>query len=136
MPELEHFCTFEGDLGMEVIGKTPGGMRIDFPFEGTATGPHWEGERVVSGVDYATVRGDGNMDLDIRAVIGEKREAVSYRGSGVSIANPDNSADPKELVTFQTGNEDLAWLNNEIAVVFGHGEDGKLSLEFYLVKPD
>ena len=75
MPELEHFCTFEGDLGMKVIGKTPGGMRIDFPFEGTATGPHWEGERPVRGVDYATVRGDGNMDLDIRAVIGEKREA-------------------------------------------------------------
>lgn len=136
MPELEHFCTFEGDLGMKVIGKTPGGMRIDFPFEGTAAGPHWEGERPVRGVDYATVRGDGNMDLDIRAVIGEKREAVAYRGSGVSIANPDNSADPKELVTFQTANEDLAWLNNEIAVVFGHGEAGKLSLTFYLVKPD
>jgi hypothetical protein len=136
MPELEHFCTFEGDLGMNVIGRTPGGMRIDFPFEGTATGPHWEGERPVRGVDYATVRGDGNMDLDIRAVIGEKREAVAYRGSGVSIAHPDNSADPKELITFQTANEDLAWLNNEVGVVFGHGEAGKLSLEFYLVKPD
>ena len=134
MPELEHFCTFEGDLGMKVIGKTPGGMRIDFPFEGTATGPHWEGERPVSGVDYATVRGDGNMDLDIRAVIGEKREAVAYRGSGVSIAHPDNSADPKELITFQTANEDLAWLNSEVGVVFGHGEAGKLSLEFYLVR--
>ena len=134
MPELEHFCTFEGDLGMKVIGKTPGGMRIDFPFEGTATGPHWEGERPVRGVDYATVRDDGNMDLDIRAVIGEKREAVAYRGSGVSIANPDNSADPKELVTFQTASEDLAWLNNEIAVVVGHGEAGKLNLEFYLVR--
>lgn len=134
MPSLEHFCTFEGDLGMKVIGKTPGGMRIDFPFEGTATGPHWEGERPVRGVDYATVRGDGNMDLDIRAVIGEKREAVAYRGSGVSIAYPDNSADPKELITFQTANEDLAWLNSEIGVVFGRGEAGKLSLELYLVK--
>lgn len=135
MPSLEPFCTFEGDLGMKVIGKTPGGMRIDFPFEGTAFGPHWEGERPVRGVDYATVREDGNMDLDIRAVIGEKREAVSYRGSGVSIANPDKSADPKELVVFQTGNEDLVWLNNEIGVVFGHGEAGKLKLDFYLVRP-
>ena len=134
MPELEHFCTFEGNLGMKVLGKTPGGMRIDFPFEGTATSPHWEGERPVAGVDYATVRGDGNMDLDIRAVIGEKREAVAYRGSGVSIANPDNSADPRELITFQTANEDLAWLNNEIGVVLGHGESGKLNLEFYLVR--
>lgn len=134
MPSLEPFCTFEGDLGMNVIGKTPAGMRIDFPFEGVATGPHWEGERPVRGVDYATVREDGNMDLDIRAVIGEKREAVSYRGSGVSIANPDKSADPKELITFETGNEDLGWLNNEIGVVFGHGGAGKLTLEFYLVR--
>lgn len=135
MPSLEHFCSFEGDLGMQVIGKAPGGMRIDFPFEGSATSPHWDGERPVRGVDYATVRSDGNMDLDIRAVIGEKREAVSYRGSGVSIAHPDNSADPKELVTFETANEDLSWLNNEIGVVFGHGEAGKLTLEFYLVRP-
>lgn len=135
MPSLEHFCSFEGDLGMQVIGKAPGGMRIDFPFEGSATSPHWDGDRPVRGVDYATVRSDGNMDLDIRAVIGEKRDAVSYRGSGVSIAHPDNSADPKELVTFETANEDLSWLNNEIGVVFGHGEAGKLTLEFYLVRP-
>lgn len=135
MPSLEHFCSFEGDLGMQVIGKAPGGMRIDFPFEGSATSPHWEGERPVRGVDYATVRSDGNMALDIRAVIGEKRESVSYRGSGVSIAHPDNSADPKELVTFQTANEDLSWLNNEVGVVFGHGEAGKLTLEFFLVRP-
>lgn len=110
-------------------------MRIDFPFEGTATGPHWEGERSVRGVDYVTVRSDGNMILDIRGVIGDKKEAVSYRGMGVSIANPDRSADPKELITFATANEDLAWLNDEIAVAFGHGEGGKLELEIYLVRP-
>lgn len=136
MPSMEHLCSFEGDLGMQVIGRAPGGMRIDFPFEGTATSPHWEGERPVKGIDYATVREDGNMSLDIRAVIGEKKDSVSYQGSGVSIANPDRSADPKELVTFATANEELAWLNNEVAVVFGHGEAGRLSLEFYLLKPD
>ncbi len=110
-------------------------MRIDFPFEGTATGPHWEGERPVTGVDYVTVREDGNMDLTIQGVIGEKRESVGYRATGVSIANPDRSADPKELITFQTGNEDLAWLNDEVGVAFGHGEAGKLTLEFYLIRP-
>lgn len=135
MPSLEEFCKIEGDLGMNVIGKTPAGMRIDFPFEGTASGPHWEGDRAVQGVDYVTFRADGNMNLDIHGVIGEKRETVAYRGTGVSIANPDQSADPKELITFETGNEDLAWLNNEIGVAFGHGEGGKLSLIVYLVKP-
>ena len=135
MPTLEEFCTIEADLGMNVIGQSPGGMRIDFPFEGVATSSHWDGERPVKGVDYVTVRADGNMTLDIRAVIGEKREAVSYKGNGVSIANPDRSADPKELITFETGNEDLAWLNNEIGVAFGHGEGGKISLSVYLVRP-
>lgn len=134
MPSLEKFCTVEGDLGMNVIGKTPAGVRIDFPFEGTATSEHWEGERPVKGVDYVTVRADGNMDLDIHATIGEKKEAVSYKAIGVSIANEDQSADPKELIVFQTGNEELAWLNNEVAVAFGHGAGGKITLEIYLIK--
>ena len=135
MPSLEEFCTVEGELGMKVIGKAPMGMRIDFPFEGTATSEHWEGERPVRGVDYVTVREDGNMSLDIHATIGEKRETVSYTGTGVSIVNEDQSANPKELIVFATGNEDLAWLNNEVGVAFGHGAGGKITLEVYLIRP-
>jgi hypothetical protein len=134
VPALEKFCTIDASLGMRILGAAPQGMRIDFPFEGVATGPHWEGERAVTGVDYATVRGDGNMDLMVYGVIGEKRESVAYRAIGVSIANPDQSADPRELITFQTGYEDLAWLNSEIGVALGHGEAGRLTLEIYLVK--
>jgi hypothetical protein len=135
MPSLELFCTITAEMGRNIIGNTPAGMRIDFPFQGTATGPHWEGQRPVNGIDFVTVRSDGNMDLDIRATLGEKRETVAYRGSGVSIANPDQSAEPRELLTFHTGNEDLAWLNNEIGVAFGRGEAGHISVEVYLVRP-
>jgi len=135
MPSLEEFCKIEADLGMNVIGNAPAGMRIDFPFKGTATSSHWGGERPVKGVDYVTFRSDGNMALDIHATIGEKRDTVSYRGSGVSISNPDKSADPKELITFETGNEDLSWLNNEIGVAFGHGEGGKISITVYVARP-
>jgi hypothetical protein len=135
MPSLEKFCSITAEMGMKVIGSGPAGMRIDFPFTGVATGPHWEGERRVEGVDYSTVRSDGNMDLDIHATIGEKRESVGYRGTGVSIANPDKSAEPRELISFHTGNEDLAWLNNEIGIAIGRGEAGKLTVEVYLVKP-
>lgn len=135
MPTLEKFCTVEGSLGMNVIGKTPGGMRIDFPFEGMATSEHWEGERPVKGVDYVTVRSDGNMALDLRATIGEKRDQVAYKGIGVSIAHEDQSADPKELIVFETGNEDLSWLNNEVGVAFGHGAGGKITLEIYIIRP-
>jgi hypothetical protein len=132
---LELFCTITAEMGRNIIGNTPAGMRIDFPFQGTATGPHWEGQRPVNGIDFVTVRSDGNMDLDIRATVGEKRETVAYRGSGVSIVNPDQSAEPRELLTFHTGNADLAWLNNEIGVAFGRGEAGKVSVAVYLVRP-
>ena len=135
MPSLEKFCTVEADLGMNVIGKAPAGMRIDFPFSGTATSEHWDGERPVNGVDYVTVRGDGNMDLDIHATIGEKREAVSYKAVGVSIAHEDQSADPKELIVFQTGNDDLAWLNNEVAVAVGPGAPGQITQDIYQISP-
>ena len=135
MPSLEKFCTIEASMGMNVIGKTPTGMRIDFPFEGTATSEHWEGQRPVRGVDYVTVRSDGNMSLDIHVTIGEKRESLSYTATGVSIAHEDQSASPKELIVFETGNEDLAWLNNEVGVAFGHGAQGKIDLEVYLVRP-
>ncbi len=135
MPSLEKFCTVQGDLGANVIGNTPAGTRIDFPFEGGATSEHWEGERPVKGIDYVTVRADGNMVLDIHGTIGEKRESVSYRAIGISIANEDKSASPKELLVFETGSEDLAWLNNEVGVAFGHGAAGKITLDIYLIKP-
>lgn len=135
MPGLEHFCTIKASLGARIIGNGPSGMRVDFPFEGTATSPHWEGERPVKGVDYVTYRSDGNMTLDIRGVIGEKRESVGYTATGVSIALSKTEAAPRELITFHTGNEDLAWLNTEIAVAFGSGGDGSLHLEVYLVRP-
>lgn len=133
MPGLESFCTIEGELGVNVIGQSPAGMRIDFPFTGTATSAHWDGERPVRGVDYSMVRSDGNMDLDIRGVIGEKRESVAYRAIGVSTINADKSADINELLTFHTGSEDLAWLNDRVGVAIGHGAGGKLTLEIYLI---
>ena len=117
-----------------MLGNMPQGTRIDFGFEGVATSSHWEGERPVRGVDYATVRSDGNMDLDIRATIGEKRETLSYRGTGVSVVTSPTEAHPRELITFATGNADLAWLNTAVGVAIGDGEVGKISITLYIVK--
>jgi hypothetical protein len=72
------------------------------------------------------------MRLDIHGVIGEKRDSVGYKAIGVSIANPDRSANPRELIVFETGNEQLAWLNNEVGVGLGSGAAGKLNLDIYL----
>lgn len=135
MPELEHFCTVKAKMHPRIVGDGPAGMRVDFPFEGVATSPHWEGERPVSGVDYVTFRSDGNLTLDIHGVIGEKRESVGYTATGVSISVSKSEAHPKELITFHTGNPDLAWLNTEVAVALGTGVDGEIDLDIYLIKP-
>jgi len=134
MPGLEEFCRIEATMTSRILGKMPLGTRIDFPFEGTATSSHWEGERAVKGMDYVTVRSDGHMDLEIRASIGEKRETVAYRGSGVSIVKSPTEALPQELLTFQTGNEDLGWLNTAIGIALGTGEGGTLSITVYIVR--
>jgi len=134
MPDLERFCTISASLAMEVIGPTPGGMRVDFPFTGTATGPHWEGEWPVKGVDYVTIRSDNNLALDIRATIGEGRDVIAYRGSGVSIRLDEKTAEPYELLTFETAGERFSWLNTCIAVGLGRGEGMDLTIDFYVVR--
>ncbi|HEU4751419.1 MAG TPA: DUF3237 family protein [Acidimicrobiia bacterium] len=134
MPTLEEFCQISATMSARMLGKMPQGTRIDFPFEGTATSSHWEGERPVKGVDYVTVRGDGHMDLEIRATIGEKRETVAYRGTGVSIVKSPTEAKPQELITFQTGNEDLAWLNTAVGIGWGGGEAGTIAVTVYVVR--
>lgn len=134
MATLEEFCKIEATLAPRMLGNMPQGTRIDFGFEGVATSSHWEGDRPAKGVDFATVRSDGNMDLDIRATIGEKRDTVAYRGSGVSIVKSPTAAEPRELITFSTGNADLAWLNNEVGVALGGGQDGKISITVYIVR--
>jgi hypothetical protein len=135
MPTFEEFCTVKATMSARMLGKMPGGTRLDFPFEGTATSKHWEGERPVRGIDYVTVRSDGHMDLDIRATIGEKRETIAYRGTGVSIAKTPTEAMPQELLTFQTGNEEFGWLNTRVGVGLGAGEAGAISLTIYLIAP-
>ena len=134
MPNLEHFCTVSVSFEMKMIGPVPGGMRVDIPFRGTAAGPHWEGERPVEGWDYVTIRPDGNMALDVRGRIGEGRDVIAYRGGGLSIRLDENTAEPYELLTFETANEKFAWLNTCIAVGLGRGTGLDLTVDFYLVR--
>ncbi len=129
MPELEEFCRIEAKLTYVPVGDTPSGTQLHVPFEGTATSSHWEGERKVSGVDYVTVGKDGNAELYIRAILGSGDDAVAYEAHGRAGAKGI-----KELITFRTGSEDLAFLNGEVAVALGKTEGSALSLIFYLVK--
>lgn len=136
MPSLELFCDIRATMSPRMLGNMPLGTRVDFPFEGVATSSHWDGEREVSGTDFVTIRPDGHMDLEIRATLGTKRETVSYRATGVSLGISKTEARPQELITFQTGNEDLAWLNSVVGVGLGRGEGPNLELSIFIVRPD
>ncbi len=134
MPSLEPLCEITATMTPRMLGSMPLGTRIDFPFEGVATSEHWDGEREVRGVDYVTLRPDGNMDLQIRGTIGSKRDTVAYQATGVSLGISRTEARPQELIAFQTGSEELAWLNDVIGVGLGRGEGLDLSLTIYIVR--
>lgn len=135
MPVLEELCRLQLTLSARVLGTMPQGTRIDFPFEGTATSAHWEGARPVKGMDYVIVRSDGHSDLNIYGTIGEKRETLAYRATGVALTKSKTEALPQELISFQTANEDLAWLNSVIGVGFGEISGSDLALTIYVVRP-
>lgn len=128
MASLSELCTINAELSFAPIGAVRQGMRLDVPFEGTATSPHWEGERKVKGVDYITVGADGSMDLNIRGQIKAGREVIGYQAIG------RNAGDgPMELLTFDTAIEEFAHLNNAIAVAIGTADGTSLTLEVFTV---
>ena len=70
-PRLDHeaMMSLRVTLRPLQIGRTPAGHRVEVPFEGVATSPHWEGEREVSGVDHITVGSNGISRLDVHTII-------------------------------------------------------------------
>jgi hypothetical protein len=109
------------------------GVRIDVAFAGHARG------RVagrVRGVDYARMRADGRVDLDIRAVIETDdghRIALSADGVGVPRA-AEPIADLSENVSLSTPAEQYAWVNTR--QVWGIGTvnfaTGKIHIDAYM----
>jgi Protein of unknown function (DUF3237) len=104
------------------IGTTPWGERRETFFEGTATSALWEGTRRVEGIDHITQGTNGIVRLDVHVFITDPDgdEVVTYRGHGRG--SPSGAF---EGVTFETGCERLAWLNETVAVgaVFRDGNE-------------
>jgi len=111
----------------------PQGARIDVAFEGRASG-RLVGR--VTGVDYLTVRADGRIDLDIRAVIATddgQRIALSADGVGVPRA-AEPIANLCENVRLTTAAENYAWVHTR--QIWGVGTvnlaAGKIHIDAYL----
>lgn len=92
------------------VAVPPQGARIDVAFDGRATG-RLAGR--VRGVDYARIRADGRMDLDIRATVEtEAGERIALAADGVATMRAGEAvADLFENVTLSTAVEAYAWVN-------------------------
>lgn len=111
----------------------PQGVRIDVAFEGYAKG-RLTGR--VRGVDYARVRADGRIDLDVRAVIEtENGRRIALSADGVAVPRAGQPvADLMENVSLSTAAEDYAWVNAR--QVWGVGTvnfaSGKVHIDGYM----
>jgi Protein of unknown function (DUF3237) len=131
-PKLEHLYDMHVDLeAPQVIGATPEGMRQVFIVKGgTVEGPRIRGKLLGGGGDWALIRSDGAIQLDIRATVQTDDGALVYGTSGgLIVAEPavvgrllqgeDVSLGEYYFYTnpvFQTGAPQYSWLNQLIAI--------------------
>jgi len=88
----------------------PQGVRLDVAFAGRATG-RLSGR--VEGVDYARMRADGRIDLDIRAgLVTDDGHRIALSADGVGVPRAEEPvADLFENVTLLTAAADYQWVN-------------------------
>jgi len=82
MQELKHefLCELEADLEEPIpVGETPQGARVIFNVKGgSVNGPKLKGEVLPMGADWAMIRSDGAVELDVRACMRTEDGEVIY----------------------------------------------------------
>lgn len=115
------------------VGIPPQGARIDVSFVGLASG-RLAGK--VQGVDYARMRADGRIDLDIRAAIEtDTGQRIALSSGGVAVPRPGQPiADLLENVTLSTAAEDYLWVNTRQVWSVGTVDfsTGKIHVDAYI----
>jgi hypothetical protein len=106
---IDYGVTLEAILSGQVP-VPPQGARIDVAFDGPIRG-RLNGR--ARGTDFARIRADGRMDLDIRAVIEtDDGHRVALAADGVAMPRVGEAiADLRENVTLTTAAVAYAWVN-------------------------
>jgi hypothetical protein len=131
MLKFDFLFSLSADVGELVsMGAAPlGERRVVYIDGGSFGGPAMRGE-VLGGADWQILRSDGVLELDARYAIREQRGGtVQVLSQGYRHGPPEVMArlargeepDPESyffrtVMRFETGAEDLAWLNKVIAV--------------------
>lgn len=136
-PTLEHLFSLTATLREKpaVLMNAPQGSRVIVP----VTGGHFEGARLRgtvdnSGGDWVTLRADGSIKLDVRALLHTDDGAdifIRYEGVGVRV---DGTLRIVTAPLFETGDERYAWLNNVQAVARGVSTGDKVTYEVFAVQ--
>ncbi len=135
-PKLEFIADLEGFVTMPMpVGPAAWGTRLIFPVvRGTVEGPKIKGVARPFGADWAIIRADNCLELDVRLVIETDDSAlihVEYRGvidltrEQVEQLLSGQAVDGMKIHTaprFETAHPDYVWLNRIQAVGCGSGE--------------
>lgn len=148
-PRLEHLFDMRVNLeAPQLIGAAPAGQRQIFIVKGgTFEGPRIKGTFLPGGGDWALMRTDGAMQLDVRATLKTDDGALIYATySGLIILSPDvltriMGGEDVPLAEyyfytnpmFQTAAEDYAWLNQTIAIGRGKVITGAVEYRVWAV---
>lgn len=149
-PRLEHLCDMHVDLEPpQAIGASPVGMRTIFIVKGgTFEGPRLKGEVLPGGGDWAMMRSDGGVQLDVRATLKTDDGGMIYGTySGLIVAEQavmgrlfsgeDVPLGEYYFYTnpmFQTGSEKYSWLNDRIAIGRGKALPGGVEYRVWTVE--
>ncbi len=148
-PRFELLFDMHADLEPpQVVGQTPMGVRQIFIVRGgTFQGPRLKGEVLPGGGDWAILRPDGALQLDVRATLRTDDGALIYATySGLIVAAPEVFArltQGQEVPLseyyfytnpmFQTGAQQYAWLNRLLAIGRGRVVPGAVEYRVWAV---
>jgi hypothetical protein len=122
---VEHLFDLHLDGGIaSMIPECAAGTRVTVQVDGgTFSGPRLNGTVVGPGADWATMRADGSIRIDVRLLLRTDDGAdiyMTYTGVGLEMG-----AHLRTAPLFETGDERYAWLNKVQAVGTG-SSDGKV----------
>lgn len=127
----------------QVFGPVPGDVRIDFGFVGCeVTGPRLQGKVKLGGADFATLRTDGIILVDVRGALESHDGAlieIAYTGS-IDLG-PEGYAkflegqtpaklDVRAAARFRTAHPAYVWLTRLQCVSIGQADLGTLVVRF------
>ena len=128
------------------MGQAPlGERRVVQILGGTFEGPQLRGKILSGGADWQIVRRDGVLDLDARYALREERGGlIEVRSQGYRHGPPEilarlargEDVDPasyffRTVMRFETGAEDMSWLNRTIAVATAERKARRVELKAF-----